>query len=110
MDNGECKKSMKKILYCLILLLLAISAKAFLPLPAEQAFQFSAQFADKSILNLTWQIAPGYYLYREQFKFELIKADSIQLAPTTLPPGILKQDAILGIYQVYEGNLTIPLA
>ena len=38
-------------------------------LPAEKAFKFSARLLNRSAVELSWQIAPGYYLYREKFAF-----------------------------------------
>ena len=38
-------------------------------LPPEQAFRFSARPHDAKSVEVTFAIAPGYYLYREQFKF-----------------------------------------
>ena len=39
-------------------------------LPPDVAFQFSARMADAHTVEATWTIAQGYYMYREQFKFQ----------------------------------------
>jgi len=36
------------------------------PLPAVQAFEFSTYFDKEKQLILRWNMAPGYYLYRDQ--------------------------------------------
>ena len=38
-------------------------------LEPDKAFQFSARQLDPKTIEITYDIAPGYYLYREQFKF-----------------------------------------
>lgn len=110
--NKEYKNTfMKKILKYvhLIFLLIPLTAKAFSPLPPEQAFILSAQFAENYQLNLTWQIASGYHLYRDRFDFKLPDSTTMQLAPMHLPAGIPKEDDILGKYQVYQNTITIPV-
>lgn len=47
---------------------LALSESDFLP--PEKAFALSAQVIEPDVLELTYQVAPGYYMYREQFGFE----------------------------------------
>ncbi len=39
-------------------------------LPPEKAFALSAELVAPDTLELTYQIAPGYYMYHEQFGFE----------------------------------------
>jgi thiol:disulfide interchange protein DsbD len=102
---------MKKILkhLYLIFLLFPLTAKAFDPLPAEQAFALSVQLINNHQLQLNWQIAPGYHLYRDRFTFQLLNTNHLQLAPINLPAGIAKEDDILGKYEVYQNSVSIPL-
>nr|HET7860121.1 protein-disulfide reductase DsbD [Caldimonas sp.] len=58
-------------------------------LPPEQAFRFSARPHDARSVEVTFAIAPGYYLYREQFKFA---ATGASLGAPTIPPGKVKYD------------------
>ena len=58
-------------------------------LEPEAAFAFSARALDANTLEARWQIADGYYLYRDKFKFELKGAT---LGQPTLPAGKVKQD------------------
>ena len=55
----------------------------------EQAFQFSAKPHDAKSVDVTFAIAPGYYLYREQFKFA---ANGATLGTPTIPSGKVKFD------------------
>jgi thiol:disulfide interchange protein DsbD len=58
-------------------------------LEPEKAFQFSARQLDPKTIEITFDIAPGYYLYREQFKFV---ADGATLGKAQIPPGKVKWD------------------
>lgn len=59
-------------------------------LQPEQAFRFSAKMADASTIEVSYQIADGYYMYRERFSFS---ADGAQLGTPVMPPGKIKFDA-----------------
>lgn len=78
-------------------------------LKPDAAFPLSAQ-TDPSgtTVTLRWQIAPGYYLYRDRFRV----AQGGQDAVLDLPEGILKQDLVFGAVQVYRQDVvvTVPLA
>ena len=71
----------------------------------NQAFSFDfSQRADK--LTLSWQIAPGYYLYRQQIH---ITARNAELADWMLPAGKPHEDEFYGKTEIYPESLTIPL-
>jgi len=59
-------------------------------LEPDKAFQFSARALDDKSVEVNYQIAPGYYLYREQFKFA---ANGATLGTPVIPPGKVKYDA-----------------
>lgn len=69
------------------LLSFARAAQDFLE--PEKAFQFSARMVAADQAEVSFQIAKGYYLYREQFRFE---ADGAQLGAVSIPPGKVKFD------------------
>ncbi|WP_036772898.1 protein-disulfide reductase DsbD [Photorhabdus australis] len=72
-------------------------------LPADQAFMFDfQQKGDK--LTLNWQIKPGYYLYRKQFRIEPQQAT---LGKIALPQGTAHQDEFFGETEVYFQQLAI---
>ena len=58
-------------------------------LEPEQAFKVSARALDERHVEVTFEVAPGYYLYREQFKFE---ATGATLGTPALPSGKVKFD------------------
>jgi len=58
-------------------------------LDPDQAFQLSVRALNDREVELTYHIAPGYYLYRERFKFD---AEGATLAAPKIPPGKVKYD------------------
>ena len=58
-------------------------------LEPEKAFQFSARASEAKSVEVDFAIAPGYYLYREQFKFA---ATGATLGTPSIPPGKVKFD------------------
>ncbi|HZM46304.1 MAG TPA: protein-disulfide reductase DsbD [Burkholderiales bacterium] len=75
-------------------------------LEPDKAFRFSARLKDARSIEVTYDIAPGYYLYRQQFKFSAAPAEA-KLGPPQLPPGKMKKDEFFGEVETYRGNLTI---
>ncbi|WP_099289455.1 protein-disulfide reductase DsbD [Erwinia amylovora] len=70
----------------------------------NQAFAFD--FSQKNDrLTLSWQVKPGYYLYRQQIKISLKGAT---LARWSLPAGHPHEDEFYGKTAVYPDNLTLP--
>ena len=62
-------------------------------LPAEEAFKFAATVVDDSRIRLTWQIAPGTYLYHDKVK-AAIEGGGATLLPLELPAPRIKKDTI----------------
>ncbi|MCW5590405.1 MAG: protein-disulfide reductase DsbD [Legionellales bacterium] len=78
------------------------------PLPVDTAFAFSASVKSPHAIEVHWKIAPRYHLYRERFKFKL-QDPHLTIGSYDLPPGIPKQDEILGPHQVYENQISFIL-
>jgi thiol:disulfide interchange protein DsbD len=72
-------------------------------LPPDQAFVFSYDRAPAGGLQLDWDIAPGYYLYRDKIKFEPLSA-GLELGTPELPASESKDDPEFGIVQIYHGH------
>src|SRR3990172_1268841 len=69
-------------------------------LTAEEAFQLSAQGSSgKDRLIVRWDIADGYYLYRDKFALAT-EDDDIRLREFSVPPGKLKSDPDFGQVEV----------
>ncbi len=81
----------------LALLLLAWFSFALAPaahadddfLEPDQAFKMSARMVDPHTISVSFEIADGYYMYRERFKFAAVGAT---LGAPQLPPGKVKFD------------------
>ena len=44
------------------------------PPPVDQVFKVTTEIPDKNTVTVKWEVAPGYYLYRDRFKFEVMEA------------------------------------
>lgn len=74
-------------------------------LPVEQAFQFDFRQRGEE-LELTFEIAEGYYLYQHRFQFD----PSIPLATQPqLPEGELHYDEFFGESVIYRNSVTLKL-
>ena len=73
-----------------------------------QAFKFSARALDGQTLEARYQIAEGYYLYKEKLKFQAEPSDVI-LGTPQLPAGKVKQDEYFGKMETYRHDLVIRL-
>ena len=50
-------------------------------LEPDKAFRFAARLKDARSIEVTYRIAPGYYMYRERFQFTLAPAGAKPGAP-----------------------------
>jgi thiol:disulfide interchange protein DsbD len=104
-----------KIARCFIFILI-ISAGLFslrsfafstvTPLPADQAFIFSASFSRQAEVLAQWQIAPGYYLYQKKL---LITFPANVNAKITYPQGEFRFDQARGRFEAYTGVINAPI-
>ena len=97
-------------LFAALISLLALAGHAAdEPLPAEEAFRASARLIDNQQIEIRFQVADGYYLYRHRFKFA---ADGISFGEPALPPGKPKKDDAFGDVEIYRGELvfTLPIS
>lgn len=69
------------------------------------AFRFEARMADSQTLEVRYQIAEGYYMYRERFAF---RATGAKLGTPEIPPGKVKYDETFQKdVETYKGDLVI---
>ncbi len=80
-------------------------------LSPDQAFSFSAKLSSPDHLQLRWDVAPGYHLYRDRIKVSVLPAH-ILLGHYALPKGVMLNDPAFGKMRVLEGEnvLTIPFS
>jgi len=72
-------------------------------LPVDQAFALEAKAASRERIDLTWRVAPGYYLYRHRIAVESTGFDDGSLA---LPKGKAKRDEFFGDVETYRDLLS----
>ncbi|QKQ24559.1 protein-disulfide reductase DsbD [Candidatus Ruthia endofausta] len=95
---------MKHLLLPLFLLLSTFSLAEDDLLPVDEAFTFKASVVNNEIL-LNWDIAKGYYLYKEKIK---ISADFLaQLGNAKFPTAKIRNDEFFGKIGVYRDNTLV---
>ena len=70
-------------------------------LPPEQAFGLQVTVRDAHTLQASFNVTPGYYLYRDKIKFE-IKDGAVKIRAVNLPRGEMKQDPSFGKTEVFH--------
>ena len=79
-------------------------------LPPDQAFVLLEKTTDDGALALSWEIQPGYYLYRDKLKITAVTPGLVLAAPH-LPAGEIKQDPEFGEVEIFKHHLalTVPV-
>jgi thiol:disulfide interchange protein DsbD len=93
------------------LLLAAISAHGQDLLDPEVAFRVTATLIKTNLIEVRYQTAPGYYLYRDRLAYALEPAQA-HLGRPKLPAGKTKHDAFFGKQVIYRNltRVTLPFA
>ena len=94
---------------CLVLALAGVAAPAHAVSPdelldPEQAFRISTEGVDERNVQVRFEIAEGYYMYRDRFKFAT--GSGRVLADVDLPPGEPKRDQLVALGQRLGANST----
>jgi thiol:disulfide interchange protein len=95
------------------LLVLALSAPAAAVdeselLPIDEAFQLEARALDAETVELRWQIAEGYYLYRHRTS-ALTEGEGSSAGELAMPAGTAYTDDFFGEVETYRGELVARL-
>jgi len=77
-------------------------------LPAEEAFRLSARALDSATIEIRYDVADGYYLYRDKLRFAVQPAP-LGAGTPVLPPGKVHEDAFFGASTIYRGPAVIRL-
>jgi thiol:disulfide interchange protein len=78
-------------------------------LKVDQAFKLVAAAREHDALTVSWDIAPGYYLYRKRLRFEAVTPQGAKLEAAQLPKGEMVDDAHEGHAEIYRGALQAAL-
>ena len=91
-------------------MLLACAARGQDPdlLEPEKAFRFSARLLEAGKVEVRYEIARGYYMYRDKFKFSAEPA-SITVDASKLPAGQIKKDEFFGNVQSDGSENGVPM-
>lgn len=75
-------------------------------LPPEQAFRVSATAVTPDKLEVVWDIAEGYSVYRNNLRFSS-KTEHVELGAPLVPAGNIKHDGLLGEIEHYHDRLAV---
>jgi thiol:disulfide interchange protein DsbD len=107
MSRSTLKAALAWLLLACSMLFGAAAARAEDYLDPEVAFKFSARMADPQTIAVTYDIADGYYMYRERFKFA---ATGATLGAPQIPPGKVKFDETFQKkVETYRHSVTITI-
>ena len=81
-------------------------------LDPDVAFVLSAAAAGPDAIETRWQIAEGYYLYRDKFRFRAADGSGASLGEAGFPKGKIKDDQYFGPMEVYYDTVAafVPVA
>jgi len=78
-------------------------------LPPEQAFSLQARVEGDELVA-EYRIAPGYYMYRKAFDFQIESSDApARFGVARIPDGKIKNDEFFGQVETYRDQVTIRL-
>lgn len=75
-------------------------------LEPDKAFRLSTRVIDADTLEAKWDIADGYYMYRDKFKFDLVRGRTKLLSPI-FPKGKRKKDPLFGDVEIYVRSVAV---
>ncbi len=78
-------------------------------LEAEQAFVYEAIGLSAETVLVRFTAQPGYYLYRDQFEFEVADDSGFSVRSVELPEGVIKDDPEFGPVPVIYDQVEIPV-
>ncbi len=78
-------------------------------LDPEQAFVLTVDAVNGTTVRARWDIAKGYYLYRDKFGFAVKDSPDVELGTFTSPRGEVKADPNFGSVEVYHQPVTLHL-
>jgi thiol:disulfide interchange protein DsbD len=76
-------------------------------LPPEQAYKYSTRVAGDQLI-VTWQIQPGYYLYKKRLGVAS-GSSTAQLGQPAWPKGENHHDEYFGDQEIYRGQVEVPV-
>ena len=71
-------------------------------LPEDQAFSVTAKIQNNQ-LKVNWSIANDYYMYRDNYRVEVLSND-VSIGAIQFPQGVIEDDEVFGEVEVYFYN------
>ncbi len=92
--------------FALSLMSAAVAAQQEELLEPDKAFAFTATSLTPNAIQVTWDIAKDYYMYRDKYRVRRVEG-VVTLGEIQLPPGKRKQDPLFGEVEVYTDTVYI---
>ncbi len=78
--------------------------------PFEEVYVISAIAPDRTQIEVSWDIAPGYFLYNNRFLQFSVQTPGVKMGAPQIPRGEVSFDELLGEkVEKYHGRLTVTL-
>lgn len=74
-------------------------------LKSDEAFILSVTLSSPTTVVASWDIAEGYYLYKEKIEFNLEDAAGVSISKVDMPAGKIKEDEFFGSQEVFYHQL-----
>jgi thiol:disulfide interchange protein DsbD len=100
------------ILYFVLLIFTSVAAGEAVGdklLEPTQAFKLDVSVKNASTVLARWDIAKGYYLYRNKITFQL-ESPGYRLGGVDIPAGQLKHDDFFGNVEIFRGHVQVAIA
>ena len=78
-------------------------------LQPDDAFRLNVKVVDARTVQADWQIADGYYMYRDKLVFRVPDGAGARLGTPRIPEGEHKNDEFFGDIQVFHQSLQVEL-
>ncbi|MDZ7734892.1 MAG: protein-disulfide reductase DsbD [Gammaproteobacteria bacterium] len=75
----------------------------------DRAFELEVDTSNPARLVFRWDIAEGYYLYRDKFRVTA-SSDTVAVADLNIPPGTIESDPVFGDVAVFYDQVEITTA
>lgn len=106
----QVAKHIQRFVYSIIVMILSLNVcfAAVMPLPGNEAFIFTIDTkSNANQIFAHWEIAPGYYLYRDRLKIKVAPNENVE--KIIIPQGEFKVDPNLGRVEIYKTSLSVSI-
>lgn len=76
-------------------------------LQPDEAFGFTLQLSEGEMLVARWQVAEGYYIYKDKLKLSVAKGSSLKLGDAIFPVSTRLDDPAFGDVEIFRGDVTV---